>query len=162
LTDSQETSPGARPARRLSNPAQRRLRDERILERVQGGWDYEDIARKEGLSVRRVRAIVARAMKPRRADPSSDHARLQRVRMAPSLRLAAEAVASGDLRGIDRLLRLLDRLDRYNGAAVAIQADDEASLRLLRERINRAARQNDARREATELRHRNARGARRP
>jgi hypothetical protein len=152
LTDSHDVALEARESRRLGHAAQRRARDDRIIERVQGGWDYEDIARKEALSVRRIRVIVARAMKPRSADPSADHARLQRLRLAPSLRLAAEAIASGDLRGIDRLMRLLDRLDRYNSAAVAIQAHDEASLRLLRERINRAARENDKRREVAEQR----------
>jgi hypothetical protein len=152
----QEISTAAAPPRRLGTRAQRALRDERILERMQGGWDYEGIARTQALSVRRVRFIVAQAMKSRRADPNSDHARLQRLRLGPSLRLAAEAVASGDLRGIDRLLRLLDRLDRYNSTAVSIQADDVETLNLLRERINRAARINDERREEEERAHRNA------
>ena len=136
--------------------SQRALRDERILERVRGGWLYEDIAREERLSLHRVRAIVSRAIKQRQADPSGEHAHLQRTRLAPALRLAAEAIAAGDLRAIDRMLRLLDRLDRYNGAAVAQGKNNDETLRKLMERMNRAARPYEEARTEQQRRHANA------
>src|SRR5208337_1122972 len=61
-----------------------------------------------------------------------DHARVQLARLEPALRLAARGVADGDLRAIDRLLRVLDRLDRYNAVeGVASSYDEGARERLL-------------------------------
>jgi len=110
-----------RPARAPSRADLRRLR---ILERVQAGASYAEIGRMEGLSRERVRQIVARALDAGGGETRLDHARVQLARLEPALRLAAQAVADGELSAIDRLLRVLDRLDRYN-AVEAVDATGE-------------------------------------
>jgi Sigma-70, region 4 len=98
---------------------------------MQQGWSYEAIARDEGLSRERIRQIIKDALEGRDAEPSGDHQRLQLARLDPALRLAAEQVAAGDIKGIDRLIRVLKQMDKYQGAAEAHLArfDDEEDAR---------------------------------
>jgi len=123
--------------------ADRRMR---IFARLQEGWSYEAIAQEENLTRERIRQIVAETLAGRAVEPSRQHLRLQIARLDPALRLAAQQVAAGDLRGVDRLIRVLDRLDKYQGAA-AMSADstaDKAYEELLA-KLGRMAGRHDAR-----------------
>ena len=124
------TAPSPSPAR--SRAAARDLRRLRILASVQAGLSYAAIGREEGLSRERVRQIVAKALDEGETGTKLDHARVQIARLEPALRLAANAVAEGDLGAIDRLLRVLDRLDKYSAVEGAEAKPDEgARTRLL-------------------------------
>lgn len=101
--------------------AERRLR---ILAHLQAGWSYEAIAAEERLSRERIRQIVVESLAERIVDARHDHLRLQIARLSPALRLAAAQVAAGDLRAVDRLIKVLDRLDKYQGAAAALHTED--------------------------------------
>ena len=157
LNDFPDAAPGPSPSAKPRVTArQRAMRDERIVLRMQEGWTYEANAAAERLSVGHVRDIVMRAMRGREPDGPNEHTRLQKLRLAPSMRVAAEAVAAGDLRAIDRMLRLLDRLDRYNSADRVTEESKEETFRILKERIDRHARKNDLERERWVRRHRKA------
>ncbi len=131
-----ETTPA--PKRRL-NAYGRILRCGRIFARIREGWAYDEIARAERLSPERVRQIVSKTLKKRPIDDFTDHSRLQLARIAPAMQLAGDAIANGDVRAITPLLRLLDRLDRYQKTAIAnVKYDDEARQKLL-DKINRVA-----------------------
>ena len=107
----------------------RELRRLRILARLQEGWSYEAIASEAGLSRERIRQIVEETIEQREVNRSCDHVRLQMMRLDPALRLAAEQVAAGDLRAVDRLLRVMERLDKYQTmAAAALRFDDGEDL----------------------------------
>ena len=98
---------------------------------MQAGLSFAEIGRAEGLSRERVRQIVAKALDEVGSETKLDHARVQIARLEPALRLAAGAVAEGDLGAIDRLLRVLDRLDRYSaleGAAPGAPAEGRERL----------------------------------
>jgi hypothetical protein len=114
-------APAAKPRRTAIDRAARRVR---ILARLQEGWSYDRIALAEDLTRERIRQIVVKTMERRAVDPSRAHAILQSARLDGALRLAAEKVAEGDLRAVDPLLRVLDRLDRYQGAAAALGTED--------------------------------------
>lgn len=92
----------------------------RIFARLREGWSYEAIAQHEGLPCERVRQIVSEILSGRAVEPRSDHTRLQIARLDPALRLAAGQVAAGDLRAVERRLRVLDRLDKYQGVFAAM------------------------------------------
>jgi hypothetical protein len=110
----------------------RETRRVRILALVQAGWSYADIGRQEGLSRERVRQIVAQAVVEGAGDNKLDHALVQIARLEPALRLAARGVADGDLSAIDRLLKVLDRLDKYSAVdGVGAPYDENARERLL-------------------------------
>jgi hypothetical protein len=142
-------SSGARGA--AGNREARRVR---ILALVQAGSTYAGIAREEGLSRERVRQIVAQALGEGAGDSKLDHARAPIARLEPALRLAARGVADGNLSAIDRLLKVLERLDQYSAVAGSDSPYDEnarerllAKLDSMAQRI-RSAREEKAAREA--------------
>ena len=64
---------------------------------------------------------------------------MQIARLEPALRLAADAVAEGDLSAIDRLLRVLDRLDRYSAVEGAATSEYAVSREKLLTKLNTMA-----------------------
>ena len=127
------------PAPTASRAAARDLRRLRILASLQAGLSYAAIGRAEGLSRERVRQIVVQALAQGDADSKLDHARVQIARLEPALRLAASAVAEGDLGAIDRLLRVLDRLDRYSAVEDAVTNEYAGSREKLLAKLNSMA-----------------------
>ncbi len=85
----QQAAPGSK--RRL-NVFARESRRARIFARLREGWSYAEIAREQGLTGRRVRQIVGKALEKRIVDPAADHARLPLMRLEPALRLAARSL----------------------------------------------------------------------
>ncbi len=69
---------------------------------------------------------------------------LQLARLEPALRLAAEAVGSGDIKAIRYYLKLLDQLDRYRPAAAAPKAYDDAARERLYAKMGRIAARSQA------------------
>ncbi len=132
----QKTVPAAK--RRL-NAHFRELRRVRIFMRLRDGRPYTEIAREEGLTDVRIRQIVSETLKKRVVDPPTDDAMLQLMRLEPALRLAAEAVVSGDIKAVRYYLKLLDRLDRRQPAASAPQAYDDAERERLSAKLGRTS-----------------------
>ncbi len=132
-------------SKRRLNGVARESRRARIFARLREGWAYTEIAREEGLTGRRVRQIVSKALEKRIVDPAADHARLQLMRLEPALKLAAGALAGGALEAIQPYLKLIERLDRYQPAAAAPQVYDEAARQRLYAKMTRIAAQLKAR-----------------
>jgi predicted transcriptional regulator len=115
------------------------FRRRRIFAQLREGFTYEEIANEEGVTVTRIRQIVAAELQQRAVDSGAEHAKLQLERLASVMQLAAEAIAAGDVSAITPYLKVLDRLDRYQTVASANQVyDDEARKKLL-DKINRIA-----------------------
>src|SRR5574337_456766 len=128
------------PARRRRlNVFGKAARQSRIFARLREGWAYDEIAREERLSPKRIRQIVSEVLQRREVDDVSEHALMQLARLQPLLKVAAEAAAGGDVRAIPAALKVLDRLDRYQKAAKAIRDDGEEIRRKLLAKINRVA-----------------------
>jgi hypothetical protein len=124
---------------RVTNPAAVHDRRARIFLRMQEGWPYEAIAAEEDLTRERVRQIVRESLEEREAEAA---------RLDPALRLAAEKVAAGDLKAIDRLIRVLNQLDKYNKTAPGGFFNREGDEEDAREAILRKLSEVDARRAA--------------
>jgi hypothetical protein len=103
----------------------REARRRRIFALLQEGWSYEAIADEVALSTERVRQIVAESLARRAAAPKVGNLHLQIARLEPALRLAAARVAAGELRAVDRLLRVLERLEKLEGVAATALKDEE-------------------------------------
>jgi hypothetical protein len=127
------------PALAPSRAAARDLRRLRVLASVQAGLSYAAIGRAEGLSRERVRQIVVQALDHGQSDSKLDHARVQIARLEPALRLSAQAVAGGDLSAIDRLLRVLDRLDKYSAVEGAAAGENAGGRERLLAKLNAMA-----------------------
>ena len=125
--------PAVAPVRaRQAAPARR---GPKILVALVAGEGVDAIAEKEGLSRKRVETMLRDELRRRWVAPAEDYARLQIVRLeAMSAKLAAKA-ESGELPAIDRMLKILDRLDRYHGFTKLTPAsstyDEGARERLL-------------------------------
>jgi len=125
--------PAAAPARaRRVAPARR---GPAILVALVAGETVDAIAEKEGLTRRRVETMLRDELRRRWIAPAEDYARLQIARLeAMAARLAAKA-EKGELPAIDRVLKILDRLDRYHGfsklTAANVEADEGGRERLL-------------------------------
>ena len=125
--------------RRRRNALDKVRRRERIFTGLRLGSSTADIAREEGLTARRVNQIVSEALQERPVDEARDHALLQLARLEPAIKLMAGEMAQGDIRAISPYLGLLDRLDRYQGAAAAHAVYDEAARERLLAKLNRIA-----------------------
>jgi predicted transcriptional regulator len=128
---------------------ERELRRQRIFAAVREGRTHEEIAASEGLTGERIRQIVTQTLDLRAVDETRDHMRLQIARLEPVLQLMTEKVKAGDLRAVDRLLKVLERLDKYQRAAAAMRdrvKDDHAFKKKLSDLVllARAARQKAA------------------
>ena len=131
---------GTAPARRRRlTPFGKAARQERIFARLREGFAYDEVAREERLTPKRVRQIVAEVLRRREVDDGSAHALVQLARLQPLLKVAAEAAASGDVRAIPAALKVLERLDRYQKAAQVHRASGEDIRRKLLAKINRLA-----------------------
>jgi predicted transcriptional regulator len=126
------------PKRGLTAHA-RVMRRARIFARLREGWPYDEIGREEGLTAERVRQIVREALERRLPDADADHAKLQLSRLQPAMRVATHAVEDGDVWAIAPLLKVLDRLDRYQRTAKVNQFYDDAAREKLVEKLNRVA-----------------------
>jgi uncharacterized protein YdbL (DUF1318 family) len=128
------------PVRRRRMGAYRMaLRRQRIFARLREGMSYEEIAGIEGVTSERIRQIVAQELEKRSIDGGVEHAKLQLDRLVPVMQLAAEAVAAGDVAAIAPYLKVLDRLDRYQTVAGAIQVNEDEARKKLFDKINRVA-----------------------
>jgi hypothetical protein len=141
-------SPAPTVRRTAREREQRRIR---ILAMVQAGFSYEAIARDENLSRERVRQIVAQSLDEREGGTRLDLNRVQIARLEPALRLAARGVADGELRAIDRLLKVLDRLDKYGAVAAATRSEDEGTREKLLAKLNQMAERMIAARKTPEV-----------
>ena len=126
----QELAPPVR--RRRLGRAWLMLRRKRIFAGLREGLRYDEIAAQEGVTTTEV-------LKNRSVDSDADHAKLQLDRLVPALQVAAEAVASGDVRAIPSYLKVLDRLDRYQATAITHEVYDDDARKKLMDKINRLA-----------------------
>lgn len=119
MTDTRKTSRAVEPApQQASRSAARRATAERklrILERLTAGASVGRIARAEGLTIRRVRQIIAEMLAKREVDPPAGFVQLQIARLSDAMVVAHTRMMEGDLQAMDRLIRLTGELDRYHG-----------------------------------------------
>jgi hypothetical protein len=102
----------------------------RVLDLLMSGQSVDQIAGTKNLTRSRVERILRAELKAISIRPARDHAKLQIHRLEAMVgRLAAKA-NDGDLAAVDRILRIIERLDRYHGfgklPAGTQQPDDSA------------------------------------
>jgi hypothetical protein len=113
-------APSARSVQR--NPARERRavlakQDQDLFEMLACGYSYEAMAREMGVSVATLRRRIDRVIAKRSLDAPHRYIHLQVERLNKALALANFAVETRDLKGVDLMMKLVDRLDRYHGLA---------------------------------------------
>jgi hypothetical protein len=126
-------APGVRPLR-LGARRAKAERAFRLVGLLAAGASVAELALEEGVSVRRMRQIIQDVMARRQVDPPPGFAQLQIARLSDALQVAHNAMMDkGDLRALDRVLKIVRELDRYHAFSAsggAALAADRAPRRL--------------------------------
>ena len=105
-----------------------------VLAALINGVALEEIAKTESLTLKRVERMLRDELRRRWIAPAQDYARLQIVRLEAIASPLKDKAKSGDLPTIDRLLKVMDRLDRYHGftklAALSSPSRDDVRAKL--------------------------------
>jgi hypothetical protein len=102
----------------VERPARSRARASRgpaVLAAMINGSSLTAIAASENLSAKVVERLLRDELRKRWIAPAQDYARLQIARLEAIATQLKEKSRDGELPAIDRLLKVLDRLDRYHG-----------------------------------------------
>jgi hypothetical protein len=118
-------------------------RAQRVLASLIAGAGVDEIASTERLTPKRTESILRQELRNRWVAPAEDFARLQIARLEQMiLKLLERLQSGGDLKAIDRALKIVDRLDRYHGftkaSRVPEQYGDEERARLMK-KVNEIA-----------------------
>ncbi len=117
-------------------------RAQRVLASLIAGAGVDEIGATERLTRKRTESILREELRNRWVAPAEDFARLQIARLEQMILKLLERLQSGDLKAIDRALKIVDRLDRYHGFTKAQRMPepygDEDRARLLK-KINEIA-----------------------
>ncbi len=113
----------------------RRNRGAEIVAALALGASLDEIATTEKLPRKRVEKLLSQELQSRWLAPVQDYARLQIARLEPIYAKLRARAEKGDLRAVDQILRVLDRLDRYHGFGKAFATkrpyDDGAREKLM-------------------------------
>jgi len=126
---------------RAEKPARRGL-GAKILDSLVMGASVDEIAKTQGLAPKRVEKLLRDELQRRWLAPAQDYARLQIARLEPIYAKLKTLAEDGDLRAIDKLLGVLDRLDRYHGFGKRLmpsRAYDENARQKLLAKLNLSA-----------------------
>src|SRR5271166_1604392 len=93
-------------------------REQQIVDYLNRGVSVPEIAARVGLSEKRMRAVI-REIIARRAPPEEFLA-IQMSRLNEALLVAFSAMTGANLKAVDRVVRIVRELDRYNGAFAAL------------------------------------------
>jgi hypothetical protein len=117
-------------------------RGPKILAALVAGTGLDEIAANEGLSRKRAESALRDELRRRWVAPTEDYARVQITRLEVMMTRLAQKIEDGDLAAVDRMLKILDRLDRYHGftrASPSGPAYDETARERLLAKLNAMA-----------------------
>ena len=106
-------------------------RGPQLLAALIAGRSVEAIAEQQRMTRKRVETLLRRELHRRWVAPAAEHARVQIARLEAMAATLAPSAEAGELPAIDRMLKILDRLDRYHVSASwhATAAPPEAGAR---------------------------------
>lgn len=116
-------------------PGARSNRARRIFESYLRGASLDAIAEEENLPDALVETSLRDELGRRRVTPRDDFAKIQIARLERLFLATTDKAQRGELKAVDRALKVIDRFDRYHGfsrAAPTVEDyDDDARERLL-------------------------------
>jgi hypothetical protein len=112
---SESAAPPKNPQRRRRVARRDAEREASVFLQLRAGVPVSDIARAHHCSERSVRRIVARALAQRERDATGGYAQLQIERLNDALMVASLQMVNGDLKALDRVLKVMQAQDRYHG-----------------------------------------------
>ena len=92
-------------------------RDLRIVEQLAAGVTIEEIAASEGISLKWARERKAAILASRVIDTPHEFLTLQIRRLSEAMLVSYSAMSNGDLKAVDKVIKVVRELDRYHGFA---------------------------------------------
>ena len=92
-------------------------RDLRLIEKLAAGATIEEIAANEGISVKWARERKATLLASRVIDTPHEFIKLQIRRLSEAMLVSYSAMSLGDLKAVDKVIKVARELDRYHGFA---------------------------------------------
>jgi hypothetical protein len=117
-------------------------RAKRIMAALIEGADLDAVAAQERLPAEEAQTILHEALSRRWVAPVADFAKLQIARLENLCLHVMDRVDSGELRAVDRAVKVIDRLDRYHGfhrASPAIERYEDDERQKLLDKLNAVA-----------------------
>ena len=105
-------------ARRAARVAKAK-RERRIVDLLNRGVSVAEIAAREEVTEKRMRALVSEILARRMPEPPAEFLALQVSRLNEALLVAYGAMSGANLRAVDRVVKIVRELDRYHGLFAA-------------------------------------------
>jgi hypothetical protein len=105
-------------------------REKRIVASLNAGFSIAEIASREGVKLKRMRALVQEILARRAPQPPAGFLAVQVSRLNEALLVSYSAMSGHNLQAVDRVVKIVRELDRYHGFAAAGQAHRPAAPRL--------------------------------
>ena len=100
---------------RLARQRERATNDARLMNLLASGVSTAELALQDGVSLRRMHDRIAAMLARREAESPASFAPLQIARFGDAMKVAYAAMMDGDLKALDRVLRIARELERYQG-----------------------------------------------
>ena len=111
IDDGSGTPPRAK--RKRSTKREIAERNSRLIRNLTIGATVEEIAAREGVSVKRARELVSDLLKERTVATPAEFAQLQIRRLNEAMLVAYAAMASGNLKAANTVVSIVREYDRY-------------------------------------------------
>jgi hypothetical protein len=111
--DGKTTKPGSKPRRATKRGLAQR--DLRLIEKLAAGTTIEEIAASEGISLKWARERKAAVLASRVIDTPHEFIKLQIRRLSEAMLVSYSAMSNGDLKAVDKVIKVARELDRYHG-----------------------------------------------
>src|SRR5271155_5732054 len=105
-------------ARRAAREA-KASRERRIVEFLNRGVSVAEIAEREDVGEKRMRALVRDILARRVPEPPARFIAMQVSRLEEALHVSLDAMSGANLQAVDRGVKIVRELDRYHGVAAA-------------------------------------------
>ena len=105
-------------------------REKRIIASLNAGFSIAEIASREGVTLKRMRALVQEILARRMPQPPAEFLAVQVSRLSEALLVSYSAMSGANLKAVDRVVKIVRELDRYHGFAAAGQVRGPGTPRL--------------------------------
>jgi hypothetical protein len=111
--------PPTRPERlaeaRRKARLKRSAREKWIIDKLNRGMSLVKLAAREGVTLRRMQILVGDILARRAPSPPAEYLALQVNRLNEAMIVADGSMAGGNLKAVDRVVRIVSEMDRYHG-----------------------------------------------
>ena len=101
--------------RRRATKRELAQRDLKLIAKLAAGATIEEIAASEGISVKWARERKAAVLASRVIDTPHEFIKLQIRRLSEAMLVSYSAMSLGDLKAVDKVIKVARELDRYHG-----------------------------------------------